>query len=171
MLLLMCPLVGYSFFQAVSLYGEASAAGLQSPVLASSLSPWDGILAPTLRASYVAVTLLFPFVGIRARSAWKRNREHCVFWSRCPIALPPWSQRSWRRFWQRGCYQVPAFSALAMWRLFGGTCQLRKRRIFSLDTCSTASASEPSRCLLRRFRKVLRRRDRYARLHDGLVGA
>src|SRR5258707_11869266 len=39
MLLLMCPLIGYSFFQAVSLYGEASAAGLQSPVMASSLSP------------------------------------------------------------------------------------------------------------------------------------
>ena len=28
MLLLMCPLIGYSFFQAISLYGEASAAGL-----------------------------------------------------------------------------------------------------------------------------------------------
>src|SRR5438132_4669540 len=66
MLVLTCPLVGYSFFQAVSLYGEASAAGLQSPVLASSLSPLDGILVPTLGASYVAVTLLFPFVAIRA---------------------------------------------------------------------------------------------------------
>src|SRR5882724_8773117 len=65
MLLLMCPLVGYSFFQAVSLYGEASTAGLQSPVLASTLSPLDGILVPTLGASYVAVTLLFPFVAIR----------------------------------------------------------------------------------------------------------
>src|ERR1700687_4344304 len=66
MLLLLCPLVGYSFFQAVSLYGEASTAGLQSPVLASTLSPLDGILVPTLGAFYVAVTLLFPFVAIRA---------------------------------------------------------------------------------------------------------
>src|SRR5216684_9358257 len=65
MLLLMCPLVGYSFFQAVSLFGETSATGLQSPVLASSLSPWDGVLVPTFGASYVAVTLLFPFVAIR----------------------------------------------------------------------------------------------------------
>src|SRR6476619_7210988 len=65
MLLLICPLIGYSFFQAVSLYGEASVAGLQSPVLASSLSPLDGVLVPTLGASYVAVTLLFPFVAIR----------------------------------------------------------------------------------------------------------
>src|SRR5258708_24011127 len=48
MLLLMCPLIGYSFFQAVSLYSEASAAGLQSPVLASSLSPLYGLLVPCI---------------------------------------------------------------------------------------------------------------------------
>ena len=30
MLLLVCPLVGYSFFQAVSLYGEASASASRS---------------------------------------------------------------------------------------------------------------------------------------------
>src|SRR5258705_4314090 len=73
MLLLMCPLIGYSFFQAVSLYGEASAAGLQSPVLASSLSPLDGVLVPTLGASYVAVTLLFPFVAIRVLGQEKES--------------------------------------------------------------------------------------------------
>ena len=65
MLLLLCPLVGFSFFQAVSIYGESSTAALQSPVLASSLSPLDGVLVPTLGSFYVAVTLLFPFVAIR----------------------------------------------------------------------------------------------------------
>jgi len=65
MLLLVCPLVGYSFIQAVSLYSEASAAASQSPVLAASLSPLDGILVPTFGSFYVAVTLLFPFVAIR----------------------------------------------------------------------------------------------------------
>jgi hypothetical protein len=67
LLLLGCPLVGYSFFQAMSLYGEASAAAQQSPVLATSLSPLDGVLVPTFGSFYVAVTLLFPFVAIRAR--------------------------------------------------------------------------------------------------------
>src|SRR5262249_9521238 len=33
MLLLLCPLIGYSFVQAVSLYSEASAAALHAPVL------------------------------------------------------------------------------------------------------------------------------------------
>src|SRR5262249_56142032 len=39
LLLLVCPLVGYSFVQAVSLYGEASAPRPQSPVLTLSLTP------------------------------------------------------------------------------------------------------------------------------------
>jgi ABC-2 family transporter len=65
MLLILCPLVGYSFWQAVALYGEAGTAARDSPVLASGLSPLDGVLVPTFGALYVAVTLLFPFVAIR----------------------------------------------------------------------------------------------------------
>src|SRR5499433_3487821 len=65
MLLILCPLVGYSFFQAATLYGEASSAARDSPVLASGLTPFDGVLVPTFGAFYVAVTLLFPFVAIR----------------------------------------------------------------------------------------------------------
>src|ERR1700747_724177 len=66
MLLILCPLVGYSFFQAAALYGEASSAARDSPLLASGLSPLDGVLVPTFGAFYLAVTLLFPFVAIRA---------------------------------------------------------------------------------------------------------
>jgi len=64
MLLILCPLVGYSFFQAVSLYDEASAAAADSPVLGSGLSPLDGVLVPTFGGLYLAATLLFPFVAI-----------------------------------------------------------------------------------------------------------
>src|SRR5215471_6265373 len=73
LLLLACPLVGYSFFQAMSLYGEASAAAANSPVLATSLSPFDGILIPTFGSYYVAVTLLFPFVAIRVLGEEKQS--------------------------------------------------------------------------------------------------
>ena len=66
MLLILCPLIGASFFQAVSLYGEASAAAKDSPTLVSGLSPLDGVLVPSFGALYLAVTLLFPFVAIRA---------------------------------------------------------------------------------------------------------
>ena len=73
LLLIACPLVGYSFFQAMSLYGEASAAAANSPVLATSLSPLDGILVPTFGSFYVAVTLLFPFVAIRVLGEEKQS--------------------------------------------------------------------------------------------------
>ena len=58
MLLLLCGLVGFSFLQAAELYGEASSSARESPVLAGSLSPLDGILVPTLGAFYIGVTLL-----------------------------------------------------------------------------------------------------------------
>src|SRR6266403_3361342 len=120
MLLLMCPLIGYSFFQAVSLYGEASAAGLQSPVLASSLSPLDGISVPTLGASYVAVTLLFPFVAIRVLGQEKESGalrllvqlpypSPTLIAAKLAAVLAAWVLSS-----------VPAFSALAIWRMLGG---------------------------------------------------
>src|SRR5256885_1313677 len=73
MLLILCPLVGYSFFQAVSLYGEASAAAVDSPVLASGLSPLDGVLVPTFGGLYLAATLLFPFVAIRTLGREKES--------------------------------------------------------------------------------------------------
>lgn len=120
MLLLMCPLIGYSFFQAVSLYGEASAAGLQSPVLASSLSPLDGVLVPTLGASYVAVTLLFPFVAIRVLGLEKESgalrllvqlpyRAPALIAVKLAAVFVAWLLSS-----------VPAFSALVLWRMLGG---------------------------------------------------
>src|SRR6266478_3266119 len=73
LLLLACPLVGYSFFQATSLYAEASAAAANSPVLATGLSPLDGILVPTFGSFSVVVTLLFPFVAIRVLGEEKQS--------------------------------------------------------------------------------------------------
>src|ERR1700730_9865423 len=120
MLLLMCSLVGYSFFQAISLYGEASGAGLRSPVLASSLSPLDGVLVPTLGASYVAVTLLFPFVAIRVLGQEKESgalrlliqlpyRSSTLIAAKLVAVLAAWVLSS-----------VPVLSAVAIWGMLGG---------------------------------------------------
>lgn len=120
LLLLMCPLIGYSFFQAISLYGEASTAGLQSPVLASSLSPLDGVLVPTLGASYVAITLLFPFVAIRVLGQEKESgalrllvqlpyRFSTLIVAKLVAVLVALVLAS-----------VPAFSAIAIWKILGG---------------------------------------------------
>jgi ABC-2 type transport system permease protein len=120
MLLLLCPLIGYSFFQAVSLYNEASTAALQSPVLANSLSPLDGILVPTLGSFYVAVTLLFPFVAIRALGQEKETgalrllvqlpyRRSTLVLAKLAAVLAAW-----------GLASIPALSALTLWRILGG---------------------------------------------------
>ena len=99
MLLILCPLVGYSFFQAAALYGEASSAARDSPLLASGLSPFDGVLVPTFGALYVAVTLLFPFVAIRALG---REKETGAL--RLLVQLP---------------YRVPTLIAAKMTAIFG----------------------------------------------------
>src|SRR5207248_9403209 len=120
MLLLVCPLVGYSFVLAVSLYSDASAAALQSPVLATSLSPLDGILVPTFGSFYVAVTLLFPFVAIRALGQEKETgalrllvqlpyRPSTLVFAKLAAVLAAWILAT-----------IPAFSALILWRILGG---------------------------------------------------
>lgn len=120
MLLLVCPLVGYSFVQAVSLYSESSAAALQSPVLARNLSPFDGILVPTFGSFYVAVTLLFPFVAIRVLSQEKESgalrllvqlpyRPSTLIAAKFCAVLAAWVMVS-----------IPALSSLAVWAVLGG---------------------------------------------------
>jgi ABC-type transport system involved in multi-copper enzyme maturation permease subunit len=99
MLLILCPLVGYSFFQAVSLYGEASGAALEQPALASGLSPLDGVLVPTFGGLYLVATLLFPFVAIRTLGREKESGALALL-----VQLP---------------YRVPSLIGAKMAAIFG----------------------------------------------------
>jgi ABC-type transport system involved in multi-copper enzyme maturation permease subunit len=120
MLLLLFPLIGYSFVQAVALYGEASAAALQAPVLARGLSPLDGVLVPSLGAFYVGITLLFPFVAIRVLSQEKASgalrllvqlpyRSFTLVAAKLVAVLAAWVLAS-----------IPIFLALTIWGVLGG---------------------------------------------------
>jgi hypothetical protein len=120
MLLLMCPLIGSSFVQAVALYSEASVAALHAPVLARGLSPLDGVLVPSLGAWYVGTTLLFPFVAIRVLSQEKASGALCLLVqlpyraatlvaAKLVAVLAAWVLAS-----------LPAVSALGIWGLLGG---------------------------------------------------
>jgi ABC-type transport system involved in multi-copper enzyme maturation permease subunit len=73
LLLLLSALVGYSYTQAVSLYGEASRSAEQVPELARTLSPLDGVFVPTFGALYLTNTLLLPFVAIRTIASEKQT--------------------------------------------------------------------------------------------------
>jgi hypothetical protein len=120
LLLLTCPLVGYSYFQAVSLYGEASAAARQSPIIATGLSPLDGVLVPSFGAAYVAITLLFPFVAIRTLGNEKETdaiwilvqlpyRVATLVGVKFAAVLAAWVLAS-----------IPALSVLVLWSASGG---------------------------------------------------
>ncbi len=120
MLLILCPIVGFSFFQAISLYGEPSAAVNAAPVVASGLSPLDGVLVPTFGAFYVTVTLLFPFVAIRAL-----GREIETGTVRLLVQLPyrmstfvAAKMAAVAAAWLVAA--IPALSALALWAALGG---------------------------------------------------
>jgi ABC-2 family transporter len=120
MLLLVCPLVGYSFFQAVSLYSDASAASSQSPSTAASLSPLDGVLVPTFGSFYVAVTMLFPFVAIRALGQEKESGALLLLvqlpYSNSTLILA----KLWAVLAAWVLVSIPALSALAIWVSLGG---------------------------------------------------
>ena len=120
MILILCPLVGYSFFQAVSLYGEASAAVQQSPVLAIGLSPLDGVLVPTFGAFYVAVTLLFPFVAIRVLGREKESGALRLL-VQLPYATPTLIVAKLVAVMAAWVVAfVPVATSLAIWRVWGG---------------------------------------------------
>jgi ABC-2 type transport system permease protein len=120
MLLILCPLVGFSFFQAVALYGEASAAARDQPQVATSLSPLDGILVPTFGAFYVTVTLLFPFVAIRALGREKETGALKLL-VQLPYRIPTLAAAKLVAIsvaWLIAV--VPVVTTLLLWALFGG---------------------------------------------------
>jgi ABC-type transport system involved in multi-copper enzyme maturation permease subunit len=120
MLLILCTLVGYSFFQAVALYNEASSAARDSPALASGLSPLDGVLVPTFGALYVAVTLLFPFVAIRTLGREKETGALRLL-VQLPYRVPTLITAKMTAI--SGAWLisiVPALSAILIWVLLGG---------------------------------------------------
>jgi hypothetical protein len=120
MLFILCPLMGYSFFQAVALYGEASAAALDAPALASGLSPLDGVLVPTLGAFYLAVTLLFPFVAIRTLGREKETGALRLL-VQLPYGVPTLIGAKMAAVTTAWLISfVPAISALIFWSALGG---------------------------------------------------
>jgi ABC-type transport system involved in multi-copper enzyme maturation permease subunit len=120
MLLILCPLVGYSFFQATSLYGEASAAARDQPLLASGLSPLDGVLVPSFGAVYLAVTLLFPFVAIRTLGREKETGALRLL-VQLPYRVPTLIGAKMAAIAVALLIAlVPALSAIALWALLGG---------------------------------------------------
>ena len=120
LMLLLSPLVGYSFIEAVALYAEASRPALSIPELAHQLSPFDGILVPTLGGFYLAITLLFPFIAIRLVAAEKASGGLKLL-VQLPYRLIDLVAAKFAALiagWLIAL--IPVVSALVCWRLLGG---------------------------------------------------
>jgi ABC-2 type transport system permease protein len=120
MLLLLTPLTGYGYVEAVRLFGEASRTALQFPELARGMAPLDGVLVPTLGAFYLGTTLLFPFVAIRAVGEDKESGalKLALQWPLSPLSLIAVKLLAVAAAWSLSL--VIPFSALCFWQVSGG---------------------------------------------------
>jgi ABC-2 type transport system permease protein len=126
LMLLLSPLVGYSFIQAVALYAEASRPALSIPELARQLSPFDGILVPTLGGFYLAITLLFPFIAIRLIAAEKASGGLKLL-VQLPYRLTDLVAAKFAALTAAWLIAViPVLSALIWWQLLGGHLDMRE---------------------------------------------
>jgi ABC-2 type transport system permease protein len=126
LMLLLSPLVGYSFIQAVALYTEASRPALSVPELARQFSPFDGILVPTLGGFYLAITLLFPFIAIRLIAAEKASGGLKLM-VQLPYRLTDLVAAKFAALiaaWLIAL--IPVLSALVWWQLLGGHLDVRE---------------------------------------------
>lgn len=120
MLLVLCPLVGYGFIQAMTLFAEASRSALEFPELARGMTPLDGVLVPTFGAFYLAMTLLFPFVAIRAIGQEKQSGALKLA-LQLPLSVPALialKALAVTAVWLLAL--LPAASAVVVWLILGG---------------------------------------------------
>lgn len=115
LLLMIGPLTGHAFITSVDTYAEVSGGAL-----AQGLSPLDGIFVPTFGAYDLAVTLLFPFVAIRAvaaerdNGAWKLMLQGPASVGSMIAIKGSMLLIGWALAW------IPGLSCTALWRAYGG---------------------------------------------------
>jgi len=114
-LLVIGPLVGQSFIQAVSTYAEVSGGALPQ-----GLSPLDGIVVPSLGAYELAMMLLFPFVAIRMISA-ERTTGALKLILQWPVSRAAHVMSKLTSLLIAWLLSLAAFAiAMLMWRAYGG---------------------------------------------------
>ena len=120
LLLFLCPLLGYSFVQAIDLFSAASRTAIERPELAGGMTTLDGVLVPTLGAFYLATTLLFPFVAIRALGHEKQTGA-LKLGVQLPVSETEFVVLKLAAIclvWALSL--TPAISAIVFWKCFGG---------------------------------------------------
>jgi hypothetical protein len=120
MLIIVSLLVGYSFFQAVDLFSQASRTALSFPEMAGGMNPLEGIFVPTFGAYYLSQTLLLPFVAIRLIGLDKQSGALKLLLQLplSPLSLCALKITAMGLVWLISL--IPAASALIVWHNLGG---------------------------------------------------
>jgi len=120
MLIILSLLTGYSFFQAVELYSQASRTAVSFPQMAAAMNPLDGIFVPTFGAYYLSQTLLLPFVAIRLIGLDKQSGALKLLLQLplSPLLLCCMKLLAMTLIWLFSL--VPALFVLALWMFIGG---------------------------------------------------
>src|SRR5262245_9846429 len=120
-LLLMGPLVGVAFINAVRTYGELSGVGGTSAGVGEAFAPLIGIWAPTLSACEIAATFLLPFVAIRSVSGDKQSGALKLELQR---SVDPFARIGAKALALTGGWLVAMLapiSAVLLWASYGGS--------------------------------------------------
>jgi ABC-2 type transport system permease protein len=120
LLILLCPLVGYSYIQAVALYAEASRSAGHLAEVARNLSPLDGIVVPTFGALYLTNTFLFPFVAIRSVAHEKETGSLKLLLQLPPSVATILAAKIAALAGAWLVITLPSLTAVALWTAAGG---------------------------------------------------
>ncbi|MBA3992457.1 MAG: hypothetical protein C0469_02950 [Cyanobacteria bacterium DS2.3.42] len=120
MLLVLCPLVGFSFIEAVFLYAHAGESIMGNEVLLGRLSPLDGIVMPTFSAMYLSEVFLFPFVAIRLLGVEKQFGSIKFLLQICPKISVALLVKALVALLAFVFSLTPAICALVIWHVMGG---------------------------------------------------
>lgn len=121
LLLLMGPLVGFSFIGAVRVYAELSAAGGTAEGVGEAFSPLIGVWAPTFSASELAAAFLLPFVAIRVVAG---DRQSGALKLELQHAMPVWQRVAAKSAVLLAGWLIASLAtipALVLWVSAGGT--------------------------------------------------
>lgn len=118
--LILSGVIGYSFYSAVVLYGNASVVAIDNPLYAAGFEPVPGVFTPTFGGLFIVFSLFLPFLLIPQITQERRNSTFVVL-----LQIP----FSWLEIVTAKCCAAVLFvlfalalmlPAVALWSIWGG---------------------------------------------------
>lgn len=120
LVLILSGVIGYSFYSALVLYGNASVATLDNPLYAAGFEPVPGVFAPTFGGLFIVFSLVLPFLLIPQITKERRNNTFALL-----LQIPfSWLEIVTAKFCAAVLFVLFALAltlpAVALWSAWGG---------------------------------------------------